>query len=118
MRGLVISLGIIAFGVVSHGAWAADATPADSVVTPAPLSQSNDPSDRVAGARVTDPDGKAVGAVQKVELRDGMPARLDIALLGSERIVTIDASTVRYDASTNVVTASQGAGQLLARPQN
>ena len=55
--------------------------------------------------------------MQKVELRDGKPARLDIALLGSERIVTLDAAIVRYDAGTNVVTASLGAGQLLARPQ-
>ena len=69
----------------------------------------NEPSVRLAGARVIDPDGKAIGAVQKVEWRDGRPERLDIALLGGEKTVTLEAFTIRYDASTNVLTASQGA---------
>jgi hypothetical protein len=55
--------------------------------------------------------------VQKVELRDGKPTHLDIALLGSENTVTLDAASVRYDAGTNVVALTEGAGQLMARPQ-
>jgi len=117
MRGLLAGLVIALLSAAPSGAWT-DAAPATSLVAPLPLSQVNDPPDRVATARVTDPDGKAVGAVQKVEWRDGKPARLDIALLGSERVVNLDASTVHYDAGTNVVTASQNAGQLQARPQN
>ena len=117
MRGLSVGFGIVLLSAAFGGAWG-QAAPTGSVITPVPLNQTNDPPDRVAGARVTDPDGKAVGAVQKVEVRDGKPARIDIALLGSEEIVTLDASTVRYDAASNVVTASQGAGQLQARPQN
>jgi len=107
---------ILIASVIPAGAWA-EAASTGSIVEPAPLSQVNEPSEPLSGARVTDCDGKAIGAVQKVEFRDGMPDRLDIALLGSEKTVTLDASTIRYDASTNVLTASQSAGQLLALPQ-
>lgn len=116
MRGLALSTMVIVISVIPHGVWA-DAVPTPSLIEPAPLSQMNEPSDRLAGARVIDPDGKAIGAVQKVEWRDGRPERLDIALLGGEKTVTLEAFTIRYDASTNVLTASQSADQLLARPQ-
>lgn len=98
----------------------ADTTPLTAISTPVPLNQidiDNVP-DRVATARVTDADGTVIGAVQKVELRDGKPARLEVALLASGNTVTLDASTVRYDAGTNVVDAGQSASQLAARPKN
>jgi hypothetical protein len=83
-----------------------------------PLNQVQNVPDRVANARVTDADGTVIGLVQKVELRGGKPTRLDIALLGSENTVTLDASTVRYDADTNVIDANQSAGQLAAKPKS
>ena len=96
----------------------ADTTPLTAISTPVPLNQIDNVPDRVATARVTDADGTVIGAVQKVELRDGNPARLEVALLASGNTVTLDASTVRYDAGTNVVDAGQSASQLAARPKN
>jgi len=81
-----------------------------------PLSQATDTPDRVAMARVTDADGRVIGTVQRVELRDGRPVRLGIALLGSEDMVMLDASAVRYDAGTNVVATTESISQLMARP--
>ena len=94
----------------------AAATPAQPTTEPVRLSQVIDPPERVAVARVTDAAGKVIGAVQKVELRDGRPVRLGIALLGSETVVTLDAATVRYDAGANVVATTESVGQLMARP--
>src|SRR5579871_3676722 len=88
---------------------AASANPATllPISTPVPLNQVQNVPDRVANARVTDARGAVIGAVQRVELRDGRPARLDVMLMGSENAVTLDAATVRYDADTNVVATDQ-----------
>src|ERR1700728_4650351 len=37
---------------------------------------------RIANASVYDPQGKPVGAVQRIELHDGAPSRIEISLLG------------------------------------
>jgi hypothetical protein len=108
--------GSLALGLMVGSAIAAT-VPAMPIAAPAPLSQMDNVPDRVATARVTDADGTVIGAVQRVELRDGKPTRLDIALLGSENTVTVDASTVRYDAGTNVVATTESASQLAARPK-
>jgi hypothetical protein len=117
MRGSSIGLGILLLGATFNSA-SAETALTSSIVTPAPLSQMTEPGERIAGARVTDPDGNMIGAVQKVELRDGKPVRIAIALLVSENTVTLDASTLRYDAGSNLIAASQGAAQLLAQPKN
>jgi hypothetical protein len=115
MRNLTFSALALA---VMTGTAMADASPLMHISSPVPLNQVENVPDRVATARVTDADGTIIGAVQKVELRDGKPMRLDIALLGSGNTVTLDASTVRYDSTTNVVDSGQSAGQLQARPKN
>lgn len=114
MRIMAASLLILG---MAQGAVLAATVPAQMIDGAVPLSQVTDPPDRVATARVTDADGKVIGAVQKVELRDGRPIRIDILLLGSENTVMLDASSVRYDAGANVVATTEGAGQLMARPQ-
>jgi len=115
MRNLV--LGALALAMMT-GPALADASSLMTISTPVPLNQVDNVPDRVATARVTDADGTVIGAVQKVELRDGKPTRLDVALLGSGNTVTLDASTVRYDTGNNVVDAGQSASQLAARPKN
>src|SRR3569833_2068345 len=112
-----LALGVVMFTLMAGSAMAATGG-LMPVSVPVPLNQVQNVPDRVANARVTDADGTVIGAVQKVELRNGKPTRLDIALLGSENMVTLDASTVRYDADNNVVSSSENAGQLQARPKN
>lgn len=112
-----LALGVATFTLLAGSAMAATGG-LMPVSVPVPLNQVQNVPDRVANARVTDADGTVIGAVQKVELRNGKPTRLDIALLGSENMVTLDASTVRYDADNNVVSSSENAGQLQARPKN
>jgi hypothetical protein len=112
-----VKAAILVFAVMEAGAAMAAIAPSPAIDGSVPLSQVTDPPDRVATARVTDAHGRVIGAVQKVELRDGKPTHLDIALLGSENTVTLDAASVRYDAGTNVVALTEGAGQLMARPQ-
>lgn len=115
MRNLVF--GALALTVMTGTAFA-DTAPLTRIASPVPLSQVDNPPDRVADAAVTDVDGTVIGMVRKVELRDGKPTRLDVALLGSENTVTLDAATVRYDSGANIVDAGQSAGQLLARPKS
>ncbi len=114
---LAAGLGTLMIAAALGGAHG-DAEPERPLTAPAPLAQTGALPDRVAAARVADPDGRVIGAVQRVELLDGKPVRLEVALLGSETVVTLDAATLRYDAASNVVTASQGASQLLARPKD
>jgi hypothetical protein len=114
MRILIV--GGLAFTLMT-GAAAAATSPVSAISNPVPFSQVENIPDRVASARVTDADGIVIGAVQKVELRGGKPTKLDIALIGSENTVTLDASTVRYDAATNVVATTESASQLAARPK-
>ncbi len=92
-----------------------------SPATPAPdmkpLNQVESLPDMVANARVTDLHGKVVGAVQKVEIQNGRALRVDIALLGSANLVTLDAASLRYDAASNVVATGESVAQLMARTQ-
>ena len=114
MRNL--GLGVLAFTMITGSAMAATGG-LMPISVPVPLNQVQNVPDRVANARVTDADGTVIGAVQRVELRNGKPTRLDIALLGSENMVTLDAATVRYDSDNNVVATSESAGQLMAKPK-
>ena len=95
----------------------AAAAPAPSLTAMVPLNQVENVPERVATARVTDADGTVIGAVQKVEIENGKPTRLDIVLLGSENTIALDAASVRYDAASNVVATSENVSQLLARPK-
>lgn len=82
-----------------------------------PLNQVENVPERVATARVTDLHGRVVGAVQKVSMQHGMPVRVEIALLASANLITLDAATLRYDAATNIVATGQSVAQLMARTQ-
>jgi hypothetical protein len=116
MRNLLC--GALALTMITGAALADASSPLLRISAPVPLNQVDNPPDRVATARVTDADGTVIGAVQKVELRNGKPTHVDVALLGSDNTVTLDAATVRYDSGTNVVDAGQSASQLMAHPKN
>ena len=70
---------------------------------------------KIAGARVVDPKGVAVGSLVKVQTdARGKPLKADIALTGG-RTVTLDASALGYDQNANVVVTAMDQAQL-ARP--
>src|SRR5476649_2126759 len=103
-------------------AGAAQAAPNDMIgpVTVTPLVQSNaapmmapmalnsmsNPPDKIATARVVDDKGITIGAVQKVDIQGGKPSDVQIALLGSQQIIALDAGKLSYDVSNNVLTAA------------
>ena len=104
--------------VVRPMARLADAVPSASLAALVPLNQVENMPERVATARVTDADGRVIGAVQKVEIENGRPIRLDIALMGSANTVALDAGSVRYDAANNVVATGESVSRLLAYPRS
>ena len=67
---------------------------------------------KIAGARVVDPKGTAVGSLVKVQTdAKGKPLKADIALTGG-RTVTLDASALGYDQTANVVVTAIDQAQL------
>jgi hypothetical protein len=67
---------------------------------------------KIAGARVVDPKGTAVGSLVKVQTdAKGKPLKADIALTGG-RTVTLDASALGYDQTANVVVTAMDQAQL------
>lgn len=67
---------------------------------------------KIVGARVVDPKGAAVGSLIKVQTDAmGKPLKADIALANG-RTVTLDASALGYDQSTNVVVTAMDQAQL------
>jgi hypothetical protein len=82
-----------------------------------PLNRVENMPERVTATRVTEADGRVIGAVQKVEIENGKPSRIDIALMGSGNTIALEAGSVRYDAANNVVATSKAVSQLLARPR-
>lgn len=103
---------------VAAGLQLAEAAAGASLTAMVPLNQVENVPERVATARVTDADGRVIGAVQKVEIQNGRPTKIDIALMGSANTIALDAGNVRYDAVNNVVATSESAAQLLARPRS
>jgi hypothetical protein len=95
----------------------AETAPSASLTAMVPLDQVENVPERVATARVTDADGRVIGAVQKVEIQNGRPTRIDIALMGSANTVVLNAGNVRYDAANNVVATSESVSRLLAHPR-
>jgi hypothetical protein len=75
------------------------------------------PSTTLATASVADAKGTVVGAVQKIVLDTrGKPSTVDVALLGSNAVVAIDASKFNYDQGHNVLTAQLDAREIAAAP--
>ena len=67
---------------------------------------------KIAGARVVDPRGAAVGSLTRVQTdAKGKPLKADIALTGG-RTITLDASALGYDQNANVVVTSMDQAQL------
>ena len=86
-------------------------------IAPIALNSLSSPPDKIATARVVDDSGTTVGAVQKVELgASGNPTKVEIALLGSDRIVALDSGQLSYDEANNVVTAALDKSQLAQLP--
>jgi hypothetical protein len=81
---------------------------AQTAVTFAPmaLNSFSNPPDKVATARVVDEKGVTIGAVQKVDIDGGKPTSVEVALLGSNKIISLDARSVSYDEPNNVLMAS------------
>lgn len=84
---------------------------------PIALNSLPNPPDKIATAKVVDETGTVVGAVQKVNLdAGGKPSTVEIALLGSDRIIALDSAHLSYDQSNNVVTAAMDKGQIAQLP--
>ena len=87
------------------------------MLAPMALNSMTAPPDKIATAKVVDVQGAPVGTVQKVELDGaGKPVKADIALLGGDRVVTVDAAHLSYDPGANLVTAALDRQQLAALP--
>jgi len=97
---------------------AKSASKADAVaMAPMALNSLTNPPAKIATAPVADQNGTVVGAVQKVILdAAGKPVHLDIALLGSGRVVALDSGRLSYDMTNNVVTAALDKSQLAQLP--
>jgi hypothetical protein len=72
---------------------------------------------QITDASVFDAEGNPVGAVQKVELQDGAPSRIEISILGNGSPVTLDASQFLYEPAQNRITARPDAGTLVRMAQ-
>jgi hypothetical protein len=95
----------------------ATAQGSQQAIAPIALNSLSSPPDKIATARVVDDSGTTVGAVQKVELgASGNPTKVEIALLGSDRIVALDSRQLSYDETNNVVTAALDKSQLAQLP--
>ncbi len=80
----------------------------DQALAPMALNSLSNPPAEIATARVVDDKGMTVGAVQKVDIDGGKPSKVEIALLGSDRIIALEAGQLSYDKSNNVLTAAPG----------
>ena len=90
---------------------------ANVALAPMALNSLTNPPAKIATARVADQSGTVVGAVQKVELdAGGKPVNVEIALLGSNRVVALDSGKLSYDISNNVITAALDKSQLAQLP--
>lgn len=117
MGAPLLMLGLIMATVTAGMAQEAISLPSiNAVARPdLPLNQIGYVPDILATARVTDPQGRVIGAVQKVEIQNGRAKRVEIALLGNLNPIMIDARDLRYDAEQNIVTTDQNVMQLQAR---
>jgi hypothetical protein len=72
----------------------------------------------LATASVTDAKGLVVGFVQKVVMdAGGRPQTVDVALMGSNAVVAMDASKFNYDQGLNVLMAELDAQQIAQQPR-
>ncbi len=107
------------------GAVFADNAPIPPLNAPGPsssgviaLNSLPNPSTTLATAQVADAKGTVVGAVQKIVLdAGGKPATVDVALLGSNAVVAMDASQFNYDQGHNVLDAQLDALQIAQEPR-
>jgi hypothetical protein len=89
---------------------------AGPALAPMALNSLSDPPPQIATARVVDATGTVVGSVQKVDIAGGKPSDVQIALLGSEQVVALDAGKVSYDLSNNVLVADLDKNQIVQLP--
>lgn len=72
----------------------------------------------LATASVTDDKGLAVGFVDKVVMdAGGRPQTVDVALMGSNAVVAVDASQFNYDQGLNVLMTDLDAQQIAQQPR-
>jgi hypothetical protein len=99
---------------------AALGTPAQTVASaqPASLDTVANPPQTLANANVETSNGQAIGAVQKVVVgADGKASLVDVALRANPgKIVEIDAGSLSYDQSRNVVVTQLNSDQINAMP--
>jgi hypothetical protein len=72
---------------------------------------------KIANASVYDQQGKPMGAIQKIEMRDGSPSSIEISFLDGGSMITLEASQFTYEPVHNRVTARSGADTLLRMAQ-
>ena len=90
-------------------------TPAFAATGPI-LSSINHPPLQIGTANVVDASGQIVGAVQRVEVTpDGKPTEVAVALMSDQdKLLVLNAGTVRYDADKNQIIAEASSAQLQA----
>ena len=82
------------------------------------LSSLPNPPVTLATASVADAKGMVVGFVQKVVMdAGGKPQTVDVALMGSNAVVAVDASKFNYDQGRNILTAAMDAQQIAELPR-
>jgi len=110
-----IALSAAGLLMMTAGAMAADAGNSSSGLIA--LNSLPNPPTTLATAKVVDAKGMPVGGVEKVVMdKDGKPMTVNVALLGTGAVVTINASHFNYDQGHNLLTAQLDAQQIAAAP--
>jgi len=85
-----------------------------------PVSQVKDPSATLASANVEDSSGETVGQVKSVSTTaDGKASAVNVSLTGSNgagKVVSIDASNLRYDSDSKRLKSSLTQSQIDSLP--
>ncbi len=86
----------------------------------APLSALVDANDILTSATVLDSTGRQIGQVSTVHTNaNGVPTKVDVTLEangGDLKVVSIDASRLRYDSNSDTLTTDVPAAQVIALP--
>lgn len=118
-----LALGVASFALVTGVAIAADAaapTPAAPTAMPAspagqPVSQVQNPSKTLVGAKVKDSKGESIGEVKSVKLGpDGKVASVDVNV--GTRTIALEANSLTYAQADNTVTTTKTKAEIQAMP--
>ncbi|HTQ14576.1 MAG TPA: hypothetical protein VMH86_11935 [Rhizomicrobium sp.] len=81
------------------------------------LSAVSNPATTIANAAVDDSTGQQVGQVQKVKTNSkGKPTAVEVSLTSGAKTVSIRASKLKFDQSSNLLKADMSYSQIQALP--